>query len=128
MEKAGDEKMSSDMLEELGKLRDEVKLLKARVEGLSLRRSLGLQLDYSLFQFESSPEITWSIQMQVQKRIGSQLEEILTKMDEMGFEVPAELLELQLWLRFKGNSHREKGDLSMWNDYNPFSLKEVDKI
>lgn len=108
------EKIEYDVLKEIGKLRDEVDLLKARVEGLSLRRPLGLLLDDEYFKFESSPEITWDIQMQVQKRIGGQLEKILTAMDEKGFEIPAELLELQLWLRFKGNSQREKGDFSMW--------------
>jgi hypothetical protein len=55
--------------------------------------------------------------MLVQKRIGSVLEQILYEMEENGLVVPRELWELKQWLRFKGNSRREQGDYSLWENY-----------
>jgi predicted RNase H-like nuclease (RuvC/YqgF family) len=57
----------------------------------------------------------FKIDMQDGKCVGNSLDEILFAMEEQEMTVPAELMELKQWLRFKGNSARENGDASMWD-------------
>jgi hypothetical protein len=50
------------------------------------------------------------------KWTGTALDEIIWEMEVQGYDVPLELVELKNYLRFKGNSHREEGDYSLWEE------------
>jgi hypothetical protein len=59
------------------------------------------------------------VNMQQGKDIGNSLDKILFTMEQRKMQVPAELMELKQWLRFKGNSQREQGDDSLWEIKSP---------
>ena len=75
-------------------------------------KKIGIKLDKEMLNFkEKKDDVTI-----IKKRIGNVLDDILYAMEELGWEVPAELMELKQWLRGKGNSLREQGDLRYWQD------------
>ena len=52
------------------------------------------------------------------KWVGNALDEIISEMIGKHQKVPIKLIELKQFLRFKGNSMREKGDLRLWESEN----------
>ena len=50
------------------------------------------------------------------KEVGNMLDDILDEMEEQDIKILPELLELKQHLRFKGNTRRENGDKSLWED------------
>lgn len=69
------------------------------------RKTLGIKLDAEMIK---------CVGMHEGKCIGNLLDDIIFEMEEKDLEVPAELMELKQWLRGKGNSFREQGDLRYW--------------
>ena len=51
------------------------------------------------------------------KNVGNALDEIFDEMDRKKIKIIPKLMELKQYLRFKGNSRREQGDLSLWKVY-----------
>ena len=54
--------------------------------------------------------------MALEKAIGTEVERIVENMIEQGYVVPAQLVELYQYLRFKGNSERENEIYRFWQN------------